>query len=207
VGSSEGAEVDAAQTNSSVGYRVDGRETPARARVTGPAPAGGGGGIGGVPVDVASPEAPLEGDEEDSEAAPPEAPLEGDEEAAPEAGLEGEAGPPEAELEGDEEAPEPEGVAAQGPGTSAGAGGRRDGGSPAGEGGGGGRHLFLCKRKAVLIKVNVPRGEHPVRHRIIETVAFGVSRVTQEDARDGTGGEFMWGGGDGTRIATTSEDA
>jgi hypothetical protein len=135
VGSGEGAEVDAAQTNLSVGYRVDGRETPARARVTGPAPAGGGGGVGGVPVDVASPEAPLEGDEEDGEAAPPEAPLEGDEEAAPEAGLEGEVGLPEAELEGDEEAPEPEGIAARGPGTAAGAGGRRDGGSPAGEGG------------------------------------------------------------------------
>jgi hypothetical protein len=125
VGSGEGAaEVDAAQKNSSVGYRVDGRETPVRARVTGPAPAGGGGGVGGVPVDVASPEAPLEGDEEDGEAAPPEAPLESDEEAAP----------PEAPLEGDEEAApetELEGVAAQGPGTAAGAGGRRDGGSPA----------------------------------------------------------------------------
>jgi hypothetical protein len=126
------------QTNSSVGYRVDGRETPARARVTGPAPAEGGGGVGDVPVDGASPEAPLEGDEEDGEAAPPEAPLEGDEEdgeAAPESELEGEAGPPETELEGDEGAPELEGIAAQGPGTAAGAGGRRAGGSPAGEGG------------------------------------------------------------------------
>jgi hypothetical protein len=126
------------QTNSSVGYRVDGRETPARARVTGPAPTGGGGGVGGVPVDEASPEAPLEGDEEDGETAPPEAPLEGDEEdgeAAPESELEGEAGSPEAKLEGDEGAPELEGVAAQGPGIAAGAGGRRDGESPAGEGG------------------------------------------------------------------------
>jgi hypothetical protein len=51
VGSGEGAEVEAMQTNSSVGYRVDGRETPARARVTGPAPARGGGGVGGVLVD------------------------------------------------------------------------------------------------------------------------------------------------------------
>jgi hypothetical protein len=62
VGSGEGAEVEAVQTNSSVGYRVDGRETPARARVTGPALARGGGGVGGVLVDRASPEAPLEGD-------------------------------------------------------------------------------------------------------------------------------------------------
>jgi hypothetical protein len=70
-GSGEDAEVKAVQTNSSVGYRVDGREMPAR--VTGPAPAGGGGGVVGVPVDEASPEAPLEGDvgeEEDDEAAP-----------------------------------------------------------------------------------------------------------------------------------------
>jgi hypothetical protein len=59
----------------------------------------------------------------------------------------------------------------------------------------------------VLIKVNVPGSEHPVRHRIIAPVAFGVSRVTQEDTRNGTGGEFMWGGGDGARIATTTEDA
>jgi hypothetical protein len=131
VGSGKGAEVEAMQTNSSVGYRVDGRETPARARVTGPAPAGGGGGVGDVPVDVASPEAPLEGDEEDGKVAPPEAPLEGDKEAAPESEREGEAWPPEAELEGDEGAPELEGVAAPGPGTAAGAGGRQDVGSPA----------------------------------------------------------------------------
>jgi hypothetical protein len=123
------------QTNSSVGYRVDGRDTPARAWVTGPAPARGGGGVGGESVDEASPKAPLEGDEVDGEVAPPEAPLEGDEEAAPEAELEGEAGPPKAELEGDEEAPELEGIVAQGPGTAARAGGRRDGGSPAAEGG------------------------------------------------------------------------
>jgi hypothetical protein len=91
-----------------------------------------------VLVDEASPEAPLEGDEEDGEAAPPEAPLEGDEEdgeAAPKSELEGEVAPPEAELEGDEGASELEGVAAHGPGTAAGAGGRRDGESPAGEGG------------------------------------------------------------------------
>jgi hypothetical protein len=41
---------------------------------------------------------------------------------------------------------------------------------------------------------------------IIATVAFGVSRVTQEDARDGTWSEFMRGSGNDTRIATTSED-
>jgi hypothetical protein len=138
VGSGEGAEVKAVQMNSSVGYRVDGQEMPAHVWVTGPAPARGRGGIGGVPVDEASPKAPLEGDEEDGEATPPEAPLEGDEEdgeATPESELEGEAGSPEPELEGDEGAPELKGVAAQGPGTAAGAGGWRDGESPAGEGG------------------------------------------------------------------------
>jgi hypothetical protein len=134
VGSGEGAEVEAMQMNSSVGYRVDGRETPARAWVTGPAPARGRGGVGGVLVDRASPKAPLEGDEEDGEAAP-KSELEG--EAAPKAELKGEAVPPEAGLEGAEEAPELvlEGVTEQGPGTAVGASARRDGGSSAGEGG------------------------------------------------------------------------
>jgi hypothetical protein len=83
----------------------------------GPAPARGGGGVGGVSVDRASPEAPLEGDEEDGK-------------AAPESELEGEVVPPEAGLEGGEEAPELrlEGVAEQGPGTVAGASTQRDGG-------------------------------------------------------------------------------
>jgi hypothetical protein len=109
-GSGEGAEVKAVQTNSSVGYRVDGREMPARARVTGPASAGGGGGVGGVLVDEASPEAPLEGDVGEKE----------DDEAAPETELEGDAVPPEAALEGGEGAPELvlEGVTGAGPGTT-----------------------------------------------------------------------------------------
>jgi hypothetical protein len=74
-------------------------------------------------VDGASPEAPLEGDEEDDE-------------AAPESELEDEAVPPEAGLEGGEEAPELglEGITEQGPGTTVGASARRDGGSPAGDG-------------------------------------------------------------------------
>jgi hypothetical protein len=91
-GSGDGAEVEAMQTNSSVGYRVDGREIPARARVTGLAPAGGGGSVGGVPVDEASPDAALEGDVNEEE----------DGEAAPESKLEGDAVPPEATLEGGE---------------------------------------------------------------------------------------------------------
>jgi hypothetical protein len=109
VGSGEGAEVEAVQTNSSVGYRVDGRETPARARVTGQHRPKAGGGVGGVLVDGASPEAPLVGDEGE------------DGEAAPESELEREAVPPEAALGGGEEAPELEleGVTGQGPGTAA----------------------------------------------------------------------------------------
>jgi hypothetical protein len=117
--------------------------------VTGPAPAGGGDSVGGEPVDEASPEALLESDEVDGEVAPPEAPLEGDGEAAPESKLEGEAEPPEAELEGDEWAQ------AQRPGQA-------DDGMEGRWRVKGDRHLFLCKRKAVLIKVNVPGCEHPV---------------------------------------------
>jgi hypothetical protein len=92
--------------------------------VTGPAPAGGGGGVGGVLVDGASPEAPLEGDGVE------------DGEAAPEAELESETVPPEAALEGGEEAPklELEGVTRQGPGIAAGASTWRGGGSPTGGG-------------------------------------------------------------------------
>jgi hypothetical protein len=76
-----------------------------------------------VLVDGASPEAPLQGDEEDGE-------------AAPESELEGEAVPLEAALEGGEEAPELglEGGTEQGPGIAAGASTRRDGGSPVGDG-------------------------------------------------------------------------
>jgi hypothetical protein len=53
VGSGEGTKVEAMQMNSSVGYRVDRRETPARAWVTGPALARGGGGVGSVLVEGA----------------------------------------------------------------------------------------------------------------------------------------------------------
>jgi hypothetical protein len=76
-----------------------------------------------VLVDEASPEAPLEGNEEDGE-------------VAPESELKSEAVPPEAGLEGGEEAPKLglEGVTEQGPGTTAGASARLDGGSPTGDG-------------------------------------------------------------------------
>ena len=42
-------------------------------------------------------------------------------------------------------------------------------------------------------------------HGVVAAVAFGVSRVTEEDTRDGTGGEFMGGGGGDTGITTTTE--
>jgi hypothetical protein len=79
-----------------------------------------------MPVDEASPEAPLEGDIDEKE----------DGEAAPELKLEGDAVPPEAALEGGEGAPklELEGVMGPGPGTEAGASTRRGGESPAGDG-------------------------------------------------------------------------
>jgi hypothetical protein len=94
--------------------------------MTGPAPAGGGGSVEGVPVDEASPEAPLEGDvgkEEDGE-------------AAPETELEGDAVPHEAALEGGEGVPELvlEGITALGLGTAARASTRQGGESPVGDG-------------------------------------------------------------------------
>jgi hypothetical protein len=64
----------------------------------------------------------------------------------------------------------------------------------------------MCKRKIVLIKVNVSGGNQPVRHRIIAAIAFGVSQVTKEDAWKGAWGEFMRGNGESARIATASEN-
>jgi hypothetical protein len=60
--------------------------------------------------------------------------------------------------------------------------------------------------KAMLIKVHVPGGDDAVRDRIIATVAFGVSRVTEKDARNGARCEFMRGGGGGARETATTEN-
>ena len=43
-------------------------------------------------------------------------------------------------------------------------------------------------------------------HGVVAAIAFGVSRVTKEDTRDGTGGEFMRGSGSDTGVTTTTED-
>ena len=60
--------------------------------------------------------------------------------------------------------------------------------------------MFLCKRKRALVEINMPRGDDTVRHRIITSVAFSVSRVTEEDTREGARGKSMRGGGYDTRI-------
>jgi hypothetical protein len=126
--------------------------------------------------------------------------------ATPELGLEGNAGgvggsAPERGLEGDndgvdEEAPEvgPTGaVDAAGAATPRGTtrGRRRR------------RHLFLCKRKAMLIKVHVPRHDDPMGHGIIAAIALGVIQVTKKDTRNGTGSEFVRGGGSNAGVTTT----
>ena len=51
--------------------------------------------------------------------------------------------------------------------------------------------MSLCKQKTQLIKVNVSASDDTVRDRIIATVALGVSRVTEEDARHGMGGKLV----------------
>jgi hypothetical protein len=106
-----------------MGYRVDGRKMPGRARVTGPVRAGAVAPewpLEGDAVDKAAPELELEGDAGSVGGAAPEPDLEGVAEdgdgATPELGLEGDAGgvggsAPERGLEGDdggvdEEAPE-----------------------------------------------------------------------------------------------------
>ena len=67
--------------------------------------------------------------------------------------------------------------------------------------------MFLCKRKRTLVEVNMPRGDDTVRHRIITSLAFSVSWVTEEDTRQGARGKFMRSGGYYTRITEASENA
>ena len=43
-------------------------------------------------------------------------------------------------------------------------------------------------------------------HGVVAAIAFGVSRVTKEDTQDGTGSEFVRGGGGNTGVTTTTED-
>jgi hypothetical protein len=43
-------------------------------------------------------------------------------------------------------------------------------------------------------------------HGVVAAIALGVSRVTEEDTRDGTRGEFMGCGGGDTGVTTTTED-
>jgi hypothetical protein len=59
----------------------------------------------------------------------------------------------------------------------------------------------------MLIKVHMPGGDDAVRNQIIAAVAFGVSRVAEKDTRNGARGEFVRGGGGGTRIAATTKNA
>jgi hypothetical protein len=58
----------------------------------------------------------------------------------------------------------------------------------------------------MLIKVNVLGGDHPVRHKIVAAIAFGVSRVTKEDTGDGTWSEFVRGGGGCATIGMASKN-
>lgn len=58
----------------------------------------------------------------------------------------------------------------------------------------------------MLIKVHVSGRDDAMRDRIIATVAFGVSRVTEENTRNGTRGEFMRSGDGDTRITTTTKN-
>jgi hypothetical protein len=59
----------------------------------------------------------------------------------------------------------------------------------------------------MLVEVNMPRGDDTVRHRIITSVAFSVSRVTKKDARQGARSKFMRGGGDDTRITEATKNS
>jgi hypothetical protein len=65
---------------------------------------------------------------------------------------------------------------------------------------------YLLKRKHMLIKVNVPGGEHVVGDRIVASIALGVGRVADEDACNTSWCKFMWRSGGSARITQTPED-
>ena len=59
----------------------------------------------------------------------------------------------------------------------------------------------------MLIKVHMSGGDDTMRHRVITTVAFGVSQVTKKDTRNGTWSEFVRGGGCYARVTPTTKDS
>ena len=59
----------------------------------------------------------------------------------------------------------------------------------------------------MLVEVNMPRGDDTVRHQIITSVAFSVSRVTKKDTRQGARSKLMRSSGGYTRETEASEDA
>ena len=65
---------------------------------------------------------------------------------------------------------------------------------------------YLLKRKHMLIKVNVPGGEHTVGDGIIAPISLGVGGVADEDASDRTGCEFVRSGIGSARIAKAPEN-
>ena len=65
----------------------------------------------------------------------------------------------------------------------------------------------MKKRENRLDKIHMPRGVHTMGDRIIAPVTFGVGRITEEDAGNGTWCEFVRHGGRGARVTETPEDA
>ena len=62
------------------------------------------------------------------------------------------------------------------------------------------------KRKHMLIKVNVSGSEHTVGDGIVAPTSLGVRGVSDEDASDRTGCEFVWSGVSSARIAKAPEN-
>ena len=62
------------------------------------------------------------------------------------------------------------------------------------------------KRKHMLIKVNVPGGEHTVRDGIVAPISLGVRGVADEDASDRTWCKFVRSGVSSARIAKAPKD-
>ena len=64
----------------------------------------------------------------------------------------------------------------------------------------------MCEGKVGLIKGDMARDDDLIRGKVETAIAFVVSRVTQEDAHDRTGSEFVCDGGRKVRVALATKD-
>ena len=65
---------------------------------------------------------------------------------------------------------------------------------------------LMCERKVGLIEGDMARDDDLIGSKVKTPIAFVVSRVTQEDAHDRTGSEFVCRGSIEVRVALATKD-